>query len=80
MFYRKIDLEEGVLVNYIGYYVTSRDEIPTHGFVDVTHEIEEKLNKAQQLANICTDWGLLEVEIDGEMVFVYALKEEFRLE
>lgn len=36
------------------------------------------LEKAYQLAQRCTDWNLDEVEIDGEMVSVYDLADEFK--
>lgn len=35
------------------------------------------LKKASQLADIATDWNLDEVEIDGEMVRTYDLRDEF---
>lgn len=35
------------------------------------------LDKAYQLAGICMDWNLPEVEIDGEMVDTSDLREEF---
>jgi hypothetical protein len=36
------------------------------------------LRKAEQLAIIASDWNLDEVEIDGEMVDTYDLRDEFR--
>lgn len=35
------------------------------------------LDHALQLACIASDWNLDEVEIDGEMVGIYTLKDEF---
>jgi hypothetical protein len=35
------------------------------------------LKKAAQLVDIAADWNLDEVEIDGEMVRTYALRDEF---
>jgi hypothetical protein len=37
----------------------------------------EAVRKAIQLASIASDWNLDEVEIDGEMVNTYRLREEF---
>lgn len=36
------------------------------------------LDKAVQLAEIASDWHLDEVEIDGEMVSIYDLIDEFK--
>lgn len=36
------------------------------------------LDKAVQLAEIASDWHLDEVEIDGEMVSIYDLRDEFK--
>ena len=42
------------------------------------HEtLYEAVRKAIQLASIASDWNLDEVEIDGEMVNTYRLREEF---
>lgn len=40
-------------------------------------ELLAALKKASQLADIATDWNLDEVEIDGEMVRTYDLRDEF---
>ena len=40
--------------------------------------LREALRKAAQLTEICTDWNLDEVEIDGEMVRTRELGVEFR--
>ena len=40
--------------------------------------IREALRKSMQLIEICTDWNLEEVEVDGEMIGVYELKDELR--
>lgn len=39
--------------------------------------LREALDKAVQLASVASDWNLYEVEIDGEMVSIYDLKDEF---
>lgn len=44
---------------------------------DINKELVEALRKAEQLAQIARDWNLYEVEIDGEMVDIYALTDEF---
>ena len=40
--------------------------------------VKGALNKAAQMASICSDWNLDEVEIDGVMVRAHALEAEFR--
>jgi hypothetical protein len=40
--------------------------------------MQEALRKAIQLADIANDWNLYEVEIDGEMVSTYTLRDEFK--
>jgi hypothetical protein len=39
--------------------------------------IEDAIDKAEQLANIASDWNLDEVEINGEMIDIYDLRAEF---
>lgn len=39
--------------------------------------IKAAMNKAAQLCTICTDWNLEDAEIDGEMVSVRDLRDEF---
>jgi hypothetical protein len=38
----------------------------------------DAIKKAEQLADIAADWNLTEVEIDGAMVNIYDLRNEFR--
>lgn len=40
-------------------------------------EVADMLDRAAQLASIASDWDLDDVEINGEMVSVYTLMEEF---
>ncbi len=40
-------------------------------------DLYEVVRKSIQLASIASDWNLDEVEIDGEMVNTYRLREEF---
>jgi len=39
--------------------------------------MRDAIRKAIQLCEICADWHLDEVEIDGEMVEIDALQSEF---
>ena len=55
-------------------YVDVRDVKIATGALDA---MEAAMEKARQLANIATDWNLDEVEIDGEMVSTYNLRDEF---
>ena len=41
-------------------------------------KMKDLVRKARQLADIAEDWNLDEVEIDGEMVEIYNLREEFK--
>lgn len=41
------------------------------------YDLKEAVRKAIQLASIATDWNLDEVEIDGQMVSTYELRDEF---
>lgn len=45
--------------------------------VSAVPDLREAVRKASQLASIACDWNLSEVEIDGEMVSTYALKDAF---
>jgi hypothetical protein len=40
--------------------------------------IEDALDKAEQLAEIASDWHLDEVEINCEMVSIYDVRDEFK--
>ena len=40
-------------------------------------ELIDKLMVAVQLARVACDWNLSEVEIDGEMVSIYSLINDF---
>ena len=40
--------------------------------------VQKALDKAVQLSEIASDWHLDEVEIDGEMVSIYDLRDEFK--
>lgn len=40
-------------------------------------ELSNLLDKAAQLASVASDWNLDDVEINGEMVSIYTLMEEF---
>lgn len=42
-----------------------------------SEDIADLLDKAAQLASVASDWNLDEVEINGEMVSIYTLLEEF---
>jgi hypothetical protein len=46
--------------------------------VQIRIQVALALSKAAQLAAIASDWNLDEVEIDGEMVSTYTLREEFK--
>ncbi|OWT61989.1 hypothetical protein [Candidimonas nitroreducens] len=41
-------------------------------------QLRESLRKAEQLTQVCGDWNLDEVEIDGEMIDILDLRDEFR--
>ncbi|MBV6304893.1 hypothetical protein KVP10_08335 [Candidimonas humi] len=41
-------------------------------------QLRESLRKAEQLTQVCGDWNLDEIEIDGEMIDTLDLRNEFR--
>jgi hypothetical protein len=51
---------------------------PSGGPLTREDKMQEALRKAIQLADIANDWNLYEVEIDGEMVSTYTLRDEFK--
>jgi hypothetical protein len=51
---------------------------PSGGPATREEKMQEALRKAIQLADIANDWNLYEVEIDGEMVSTYTLRDEFK--
>lgn len=63
--------------NHVGSFIVDEEFRANARLIAAAPDLLEVARKAEQLASIARDWNLYEVEIDGQMVSIYDLRDQF---